>query len=420
MDNRPAKNPRATVWKSLLLVVGIAMLFAPAGARAETLTADCGTAIATPPHYTTVTAALAAFVDSTVRNTLIINGTCHNESVPGLIDGIRIDGFSRLTVRAGGSGATLSHDSGLPCAPTAPFSNFSTIPVLTIVDSHQLIVEGFGTNAGGPGVNGGRLFITGGNGISIEDSSVTFRGVTIDNSRGSAIGVGNGSSVSLQGNRSNPPVNTENFLQNNCGPGVGTSPGSSANLSGWNTIQNNQGGGAGGNGRVSINAGLDSGGNQTTILIQNNQGPAGGANTGGFLSLGGNVIVQNNALNPDVTMYPAGMRAALVAYSQGIVFVNGQVQILNNQGPAIWADLQSVVRLGPPVIVPPPPPNLTVSGNTGGGLKLTHMSVAQSSSIAVMTGNTGSDASCDTSSLIYGDVTGISVMKCSNTEQTKK
>jgi len=130
----------------------------------------------------------------------------------------------------------------------------------------------------------------------------------------------------------------------------------------------------------------------------------------GRVDINGQVILQNNATNP-ITAFD---RAAVVISKGGTLNVNGSgLRIMNNNGPGIWAYMLSKLQLGPlqgGAII-------TISGNREEGLRLTQMSVAWSFAGSTISGNTGADATCDKTSLLFGDVSGISVIKCAHTER---
>jgi hypothetical protein len=54
----------------------------------------------------------------------------------------------------------------------------------------------------------------------------------------------------------------------------------------------------------------------------------------------------------------------------------------------------------------------TISGNSEGGLRLMQMSMAWLSSGSMIFNNGGRDATCDPTSYLFGDASGIAVNKC--------
>jgi hypothetical protein len=94
------------------------------------------------------------------------------------------------------------------------------------------------------------------------------------------------------------------------------------------------------------------------------------------------------------------------------------VQITTNNGPGILADINSNVLFGF-VFDPTQTSTVTINGNLAEGLRLLHMSVAQAFAGTTATGNVTADASCDGSSLLFGNLTGIAVLKCAGAEPDK-
>ncbi len=81
-------------------------------------------------------------------------------------------------------------------------------------------------------------------------------------------------------------------------------------------------------------------------------------------------------------------------------------EIKNNGGPGFLADRQAILFFR----------NSTISYNTEEGVRLLHMSLAESNSGNTISGNGAADFSCDGTSLLYGDLTGISSIMCRNVE----
>lgn len=376
VGNHSGKNPHATILKCVLLLIATATVLAPTNVQAVDVTVGCAGAPA-GLTYSTITAALAT-LNPSVPNTIFVQGTCTNED-------LQIIGFNQLTIQApGGITATIEQDQ-TPC-DMSPSTDHANLPVLTIIDSHQINLR--------------RLVIRGGSGVSIDDSSVTTIGVTVEKSIGVfGIATNNASRLALTGGV------TPNFIQDNCGTAIGVSLASTVNLSSDNTIRNNRQG-LSVNGRATLNAGAGA------ILIEFNQQQGVIIQEQGRVDINGQVIVQNNATNPITTRD----RAAVVIGKGGTLNVNGSgLQIMNNNGPGIWAYMLSKVQLGPLS----GGANITISGNREEGLRLTQMSVGWSFAGSTITGNTGADVTCDKTSLLFGDVEGISVNKCAHTEREK-
>jgi hypothetical protein len=368
-------------------LLALSILVPSTTARAATVSVGCPGATGGPYDHASLTAALVA-LDPNIPNTINVEGDCHNEAV-------QLFGFRSLTIQGPTGGtATISHDQGT-CG--TPASGFAGRPVLLATDSHQLQLR--------------RLILTGGAGVSLDDSSGGMQAVTVENSIGNGINLNNASNLGFQGVSGGP---TPNVIQNNCGTGLTVSPGSSAGMNNSNTIQNNGGQGVFVSGNLNLNGGPDA---SNQILIQNNtrQGIVAGQRAA-QVSAGGHVVIQNNALaNEPEFVFRAGV------FGNGTIAINSgptsAIRIVNNGGPGIWMDLGGVARLGNPT--PGVVADITVNGNTNEGLKLTHMSTGWTLPGTMISGNGSSDATCDKTSLLFGDVSGIGKIKCSNVEKDK-
>jgi hypothetical protein len=181
---------------------------------------------------------------------------------------------------------------------------------------------------------------------------------------------------------------------------------------------------------VRVNAGGSAGltafqtpaGQVSEVVVENNANWGVLASNLSQVNLNGNVVVQGNMAAPSgggAATFPAGVAAV----TGSIVALGPGSKIQNNGGttgtkipaPGVRADLQGIVRLGSPAADATAPGflGITITGNTDGGVVLTHMSIADSYPGNSFTGNTGSDASCDSSSQLVGDTKGIGVVKCS-------
>ncbi len=63
---------------------------------------------------------------------------------------------------------------------------------------------------------------------------------------------------------------------------------------------------------------------------------------------------------------------------------------------------------------------MTAQGHTEDGLKVLHKSVAEILEDTTLSGNTPGDLECDSSSLVFGDLTGVASNKCAQAEPNKK
>ena len=115
-----------TTLRTSILVVAAGILFLSSPVRGADLTVLCGG----KGPFTTIQSALK-FVNPSIRNTIIVSGTC-NENVV-------IRGFDHLTLKAK-PGATVNDASG------------GTSFVLDIEQSSDATVEGFKINGGSIGI----------------------------------------------------------------------------------------------------------------------------------------------------------------------------------------------------------------------------------------------------------------------------
>ena len=62
--------------------------------------------------------------------------------------------------------------------------------------------------------------------------------------------------------------------------------------------------------------------------------------------------------------------------------------------------------------------NTTISNNTGDGVHIRRISIGQFVTANTITGNGGASVSCDTTSLVVGDLSTFSKIACSQIERT--
>jgi hypothetical protein len=122
---------------------------------------------------------------------------------------------------------------------------------------------------------------------------------------------------------------------------------------------------------------------------------------GGTAHFRGPVLIRENG-SPDEPD-SAGVRIArnsnLVAQSMG-------TEITRNVGPGISADISSTVTLQ----------NMLIEGNAGYGVRLRHMSIAELGPGTIIVDNEDSSISCDSTSLAFGDLSGVEDIDCDNLE----
>ena len=121
----------------------------------------------------------------------------------------------------------------------------------------------------------------------------------------------------------------------------------------------------------------------------------------------GPVHILNNAagIPSDHFFFPYRAGVLLRFGSLAIFFKNenvGPAVIDGNTGPGILAHVSTMLFLQ----------GVTMSNNTGDGLRLQHLSVAESTGQNTTIGNGGAGASCDQNSELFGDVDGFSPNQC--------
>lgn len=376
-----------TLHRSVLLGLGIALLISmtspgltasSASGRTEAMvvvSVDC-TGAPPPGAFTSIPAALAT-LDPNIANTVLITGDCQNQA-------LTISHFTALTLRGAAPGATISESAVCNVPPSGPVRS-----VMHIVNSRGLLLDGLTIRGGGIG-------------IDLTDSyGVSLRSVTVELSRGPGIAAGEGSSVTLVGFAGGMP--TPNVIQNNCGPGVTTEMSSVVSINGGNlTIQQNGMGVQMFGGRA-----LLQGGNTNPVLIQNNRGT-------GVRNFGSGILVTNQH-----TIIQGNGGGGIWAATGATVDAGGGIQVIGNTGIGIEAQLNSNVLFGP-IVNPDATTNVSIKNNTGVGLRVAFMSLAQSFTGVAMVGNGGDDATCDGSSYIFGVTTGITKLDCKNTDKKNK
>ena len=131
----------------------------------------------------------------------------------------------------------------------------------------------------------------------------------------------------------------------------------------------------------------------------------------------GEAVIENNGNTTDTSHRYFRLHSGVSAYFGSNLFISGPFAggptIQNNFGPGIVLDLNSNGQFE----------NLTVQGNSEGGLNVLHQSVAELlPGNTVFAGNlsTGGDTDCDGTSLLFGDMTNVDANKCAQAEGTKK
>ena len=121
----------------------------------------------------------------------------------------------------------------------------------------------------------------------------------------------------------------------------------------------------------------------------------------------GPVHILNNAAGiPSDNFFFPYRAGVLLRFGSLAAFVSeetvGPAVIDGNTGPGILAHVSTMLFLQ----------KVTMSNNTGDGLRLQHLSVAESAGQNTTIGNGGAGASCDQNSELFGDVVGFNPNLC--------
>ena len=351
----------------------------------QNLTVDCGGG---PADHSSINAALAVLDPTVPGHTITVTGTC-DEGDEG--SGVEIRNFDQLTLQAPeGQTATISQ-------PILACGDPGFRRVLQIINSTDTNLR--------------RLTIRGGVGMRVSNSTIArFEDLMIDQSKRHGVEVAGGSVVNFGNERLAP--NSENVIQDNCLVGVTIDSTSVAIFRGDNTIEGNRDGvqvGSGGFARFA--PGTDGDVTFFTMTIRNNELRGVNAFGQSGVRITGLTIIENNGMtaDPDDPEFDnrAGVRVSFGADVRvlGVVDEPGP-EITNNDGPGILATFQTKLLLE----------NSTIMFNTEEGVRLLNMSAANSVGGNTISDNGVDDITCDSTSLLFGDLTGISSIFCRNVE----
>ena len=311
-------------------------------------------------------------LDPTVRNHLLVNGTC----VP-ISRGFRIQGFVNLRLEGP---ATLAH--------TPEACGVGVVrDALRITDSDVVWVD---------------LIITGGRGVTIVDSNLRAdvaegRPVSVTNSSRDGINVTGESGSRLR-------LQAGDEVAFNCRNGIRVGEGS-------------RGGGAAyihDNGGFGLRA-VSNGFIEATGTVENNAFGGLFGSAGSRVLVFGSALISGNGNNADPTNFAFPFRGGVTARLGAVVTIAGPSDgsggpvISGNTGPGVLLHLNTTVSVRGDV---------TIQGNPDGGVILTQASVAEFNTdngpISVTNNGTGQigDVFCDNYSQVFGDVTGVTSNKC--------
>jgi hypothetical protein len=247
-----------------------------------------------------------------------------------------------------------------------------------------------------------RVLRNGGDGIDVDGSffQVNFGTLDVENNAGAAIFQTGGRLLIFGGQG----VGGGNLFQGN-GEGIDIFQAGSAQFFGKNTIRNNGDVGLQILGSsVAFNGGgtLPDGTLNATVV-------EGHATLGvnvvrlGELTMSGPHQIQNNGTATADPILRGGIRV-----NRSSLTLFNSVHISNNVGPGIRADFNTGTSVGN---------NVTVSNNTEEGVRVGEQSVADFVPPFTVAGNGQASISCDTTSLVFGDLTGITNIDCSRIQR---
>ena len=383
--------------------------------------------------YPSITAALNAITNNAGPNSINVSGTCTenlfilnqsnlnifatpgknavivNAANPAQITvqlfGSRIVSFSGLSIQGGDPGVLLNNGSDLSMTNSVIENNVGGgigAQARSLLDLESCIVR----NNGGPGIEIGdnsegtlstapnqtiQILNNNGPGIAVDPAGYiqfNFGGHVIEGNGGAALTVSGGRAVIFS---SSPTI-----FRNN-GGGLDFETGSSAELFGQNTIQNN---GAFG---LTVEA--------STVRfhpLSNNNGATigssitGHASAGVTVSRGGELTLNGPHSVTGNGSLPATNAGGIRVERSSLTLLNGAT-VSGNVGNGILGDANSAIVLGP---------TASVTNNTGTGIRLRHKSLVGLTAPTTIQGNGNTNIACDSTSLAYGQLGGVVGVQC--------
>lgn len=397
------------------------LLLSSVGASAANFTVICPGG--GPGAYPSITAALNAITNNAGPNSIGVSGTCTenvfinnqtglniysasgnpavitNAASPAQITvqlfGSRLVTFNKLSIQGGDPGLFVNQGSDLQVIDSVIENNVGSGAIVLIKSDLNLDRCTIGNN-GRTGLVVGdssvavvmspiQILNNKGDGVDAFSSGyIKFQitgGHVIEGNAGAGIAADTDGHVYIQSDL--PTV-----IRNNGGGGLGFTRGSTGRLDGQNTIENN--------GAVGIRV------ESSTVTFIGT--PAGSTISGhGFagvdVSRGGELTFDGPH---QITGNGSAAGGAGIRVERSSLSVNGAT-VSNNTGSGIFADANSGIAVGP---------YASVSGNTSGGIRLRHKSLVGVVAPVTVQGNGGVNIACDSSSLAYGQLAGITGVNC--------
>ena len=292
-----------------------------------------------------------------------------------LNDGLDIDMESMLLIE----NSTIKNNSGAGIF----ISNQSQLTMGTYPTQRVLIT---GNGFGGLG--------NGTDGLNIDGSNVqvNFGVLTVDGNQGAGISM-EGGRLQLYGGEADSP----GVIQNNH-TGLRINDAASATL--WSAFQihNNGSTGISVNGASSITfySTIDSKGKDAVTTIDGHSTVGLTVSQSSSAQLYGAHVIRNNG------SANAGSGGG-VSLERASLTIGGGTSVSSNVGTGILGDANSSLVLGP---------TTSVTNNSSTGIRLRHVSLVGLTAPVTIQGNGGANIACDSTSLAYGQLAGITGVQC--------
>jgi hypothetical protein len=291
-----------------------------------------------------------------------------------LSDGLDIDGASFLFV----NNSTIKNNSGAGVF----ISNLSTLG-LGVSPTESIRITGNGFGGGGNGSDG----------LNIDGSNVqvNFGVLTVDGNQGAGINM-EGGRLQLYGGEADSP----GVIENNH-TGLRMNDAASATL--WSAVRIHNNGSTGisvsGTSSITFYSTVDSKGQNAVTTIDGHSNVGLALNQSSSQIYGAHIIRNNGSAN-------AGSGGG-VSLERASLTIGGGTSVSSNVGTGILGDAHSGIVLGP---------NASVTNNSSSGIRLKHLSLVGLTAPVTIQSNGGGNIACDSTSLAYGQLAGITGVQC--------
>jgi hypothetical protein len=413
----------ARTWQKLNFYSTVAVvLLAVSGASAADFIVVCPNG--GPGAYPSITAALDAITNNAGPNSITVSGTCTENIVlrnqndlnihaaPGAaavitnaanpaqitvrLEGSRLVVFDGLSIQSGNPGLFVSQGSDLLMIDSVIEKNVGTGAIVLVKSDLNLDSCVIRNNASDGVLVGDSSIVlvltpvqilnNNGNGAVAGPTGIikfqTTGGHTIEGNAGSGVIADSGGQVFLQSD--SPTV-----IRNNGFDGLDFTNGSTGLIVGQNTIENN--------GAVGVRV--------VSSAVAFRGSPAGSTITGHGPA--GVVVARGAELTFDgphsVTANGNPANGVGIRVERSSLNLQNGATVSNNTGNGILADAHSGIVIGP---------SASVTNNTSTGIQLRHQSLVGVTAPVTIQGNGGANIKCDSTSLAYGQLAGITRAQC--------